>query len=55
MTADLYASLRDEELARLQSGGPSSRLTDAARILDALVLADTFEPFLTLLAYPYLG
>jgi malate synthase len=55
MTADLYASIRGEELARLQSGGPSSRLTDAARILDSLVLADAFEPFLTVIAYPYLG
>ena len=55
MTADLYVSIRGEELARLQSGGPSSRLTDAARILDSLVLAETFEPFLTVIAYPYLG
>jgi malate synthase len=54
MTVELYASIRGEELARLQSGGPSSRVADAARILDTLVLADAFEPFLTLIAYPYL-
>ncbi len=54
MSAELYSAIRGEELARLQSGGPSSRLTDASRILDSLVLSDAFEPFLTLLAYPLL-
>ncbi len=55
MSADLYAAVRGEELARLQSGGPSSRLTDAAKLLDQLVLGQPFEPFLTVVAYPYLG
>jgi malate synthase len=55
MTVELYASIRGEELARLQSGGPSSRVADAARILDTLVLAEQFEPFLTVVAYPRLG
>ncbi len=55
MTADLYSTVRGEELARLQSGGASAHLTDAARLLDALVLSDGFEPFLTLIAYPKLA
>ncbi|HET7028796.1 MAG TPA: malate synthase A [Candidatus Limnocylindrales bacterium] len=49
MTADVYRAIRDEELARL--GGPDTgRLADAAAILDAVVLAPEFEPFLTLVA-----
>jgi malate synthase len=55
LTADLYAAIRGEELARLQSGGASADLADAARILDALVLTDAFAPFLTVVAYPRLG
>ena len=55
MTADLYSAVRGEELARLQSGGASAHLTNAARLLDALVLDDVFQPFLTLLAYPTLS
>ena len=55
MTADLYSAIRGEELARLQSGGASARVADAARILDGLVLADSFAPFLTTVAYPLLG
>jgi malate synthase len=55
MTAELYSALRGQELDRLESGGSSSHLTDAARILDDLVLGDTFAPFLTTVAYPYLG
>ena len=50
---DTYMSIRADELAKL--GGPGERrLGDAATILDELVLADDFVPFLTLPAYAYL-
>ncbi len=49
----LYASIRDEELARLREGG-EGRLADAADLLDRLVLADDFAEFLTLRAYSLL-
>ena len=52
LTADRYRSIRDEELAAL--GGPGAgagHLAEAASILDALVLADEFEAFLTPRAY----
>jgi malate synthase len=50
LTADRYRALRTEELAAL--GGPGTgRLSDAAGILDALVLTDDFELFLTPRAY----
>jgi malate synthase len=55
LTADRYASIRDEELARLRSAVPDSPWTDAAALLDALVLSDDFAEFLTLAAYPRLG
>jgi malate synthase len=55
MSPELYTSVRSDELDRLQSAYPDFRWTDAAAILDALVLDDSFQPFLTLLAYPYLG
>jgi malate synthase len=49
----LYAAVRDEELARL--GGPAvGRLSEAAGLLDRLVLDDEFAEFLTLRAYPML-
>jgi malate synthase len=54
MTRELYSSVRASELDRLQSAYPGFRWSDAAAILDALVLDDEFQPFLTLLAYPYL-
>jgi len=47
--ADLYRSIRDEELARLGDG--QGRLQDAAALLDRLVLAPEFLPFLTIEAY----
>ncbi|MFM9107133.1 MAG: malate synthase A [Chloroflexota bacterium] len=53
MTADLYRTIREEELARLGGGG-AGRLGDAAVILDELVLGEGFETFLTLPAYPLL-
>jgi malate synthase len=51
--ADLYRAIRDEEVARLGEG-PYGRLTDAAQLLDELVLTDDFDEFLTLRAYPRL-
>ena len=54
LTAERYRAIRDEELAAL--GGPGERrLADAVDILDALVLADDFEAFLTPRAYGFLA
>jgi malate synthase len=55
-TAERYASIRDEELARMGvAGGPGAeRLAEAAALLDSLVLGDTFAEFLTLEAYGHL-
>jgi malate synthase len=50
LTPDRYAAIRDEELARLHSLSPGSRWTDAASLLDELVLSDDFAEFLTLSA-----
>jgi hypothetical protein len=55
MTGELYAAVRDQELARLRTSAPGARWTDAAALLDDLVLADDFAEFLTLGAYPLLG
>jgi malate synthase len=53
ITRERYRRVRDEELAKL--GGPETdRYCEAAEILDELVLADEFAPFLTILAYGYL-
>jgi malate synthase len=49
----LYATLRDDELARL-GGAASGRLGTASELMDALVLSDKFIEFLTFVAYPYL-
>jgi malate synthase len=54
MTAELYEAIRGEEVARLQSNAPTFRWTDAAALLDDLVLSDAFTEFLTLPAYPLL-
>jgi malate synthase len=54
MTGVLYGAIRDEELARLRSSAPDYRWTDAAALLDDLVLGDDFAEFLTLAAYPML-
>ena len=53
VTRDLYAQIRDEELARL-GGKSAERYADAAAILDTLCLNDEFIEFLTLIAYDYL-
>ncbi|HEY8167477.1 MAG TPA: malate synthase A [Candidatus Limnocylindrales bacterium] len=47
---DLYATIRDEELAKL-GGRQGESLADAASLLDGLVLGDDFPDFLTLEAY----
>ena len=53
ISSELYAAIRDEELAAL--GGPSAgRLAEAATLLDDLVLSDDFAEFLTLGAYALL-
>jgi malate synthase len=54
MTSDVYTTIRDDELGRLQSDMPDFRWTDAAALLDDLVLSDDFAEFLTLKAYPLL-
>jgi len=51
MTGDRYTAIRDEELANLHSTVPDVSWTDAAAILDELVLSDDFAEFLTLSAY----
>ncbi|HEX2194063.1 MAG TPA: malate synthase A [Candidatus Limnocylindria bacterium] len=51
MSAELYTSVRDRELASLQAASPDVRWTDAAALLDELVLSDDFTEFLTLPAY----
>jgi malate synthase len=53
VSAELYAQIRDEELARL-GGATEGRLIDAAGLLDRLVLDDDFAEFLTLRAYSLL-
>ena len=52
LTADRYAAIRDEELAKLRSAFPDSPWTDAAALLDDLVLSDDFAEFLTLARIP---
>jgi malate synthase len=54
MTSDLFSSVRDAELERLQAEAPGFRWTDAAALLDDLVLSDAFTEFLTLPAYALL-
>jgi hypothetical protein len=54
MTAEIYAAIRDEELGQLQSAMPDFRWTDAAALLDDLVLSNDFAEFLTSAAYPLL-
>ncbi len=49
-TTSLYERLRDDEVAKLQG----EHIGAAARLLDELVLSDTFAPFLTLRAYDLL-
>jgi malate synthase len=51
--AALYRRFRDEELARL-GGSSRGRLSDAAELLDRLVLSPEFPEFLTIPAYDLL-
>jgi len=51
MTAQRYTAIRDEELATLRSSLPDYPWTDAAALLDELVLSREFAEFLTLAAY----
>jgi malate synthase len=51
MTAERYTSIRDEELRTLRSSLPDFPWTDAAQLLDELVLSEHFAEFLTLGAY----
>jgi malate synthase len=55
LTAERYTTIRDEELATLRQTAPDAPWTDAAALLDDLMLADTFAEFLTLGAYSRLG
>jgi malate synthase len=55
LTPDRYAVIRDEELATSRATSPDAPWTDAAALLDGLVLSDDFAEFLTLEAYPSLG
>ncbi len=55
MTAERYAAIHDEELAALSSSLPDFPWTDAAALLDELVLSDDFAEFLTLKAYQKLA
>jgi malate synthase len=55
MSADLYTAMRDEEIGRLQASAPDYRWTDAAALLDGLVLSKEFTEFLTVPAYELLG
>ena len=50
----MYERVRDAEIAALSSAGGHTRLRDAARLLDELVLADDFAEFLTLPGERYL-
>jgi malate synthase len=52
-TEATYREVRETEVARLaaQPGVDAGRLAEAAALLDGLVLAPSFEPFLTLPAY----
>jgi len=53
VTNALYEKLRDEALARL-SAQPGNRYSEAAKILDQIILSDQFVEFLTIPAYKQL-
>lgn len=54
ITADLYRQKREQELQKLLENSQPGRLHDAAKLLDKLVLDETFVDFLTLPAYEML-
>jgi malate synthase len=51
VTPELYREMRAECVEELRSGPPGEHLQDAAELLDSLVLAEDFIPFLTLPGY----
>ena len=51
VTEEMYRTVRNEELSRLQDEYGESRFAESAQILDGLVLTGEFVPFLTLPAY----
>ena len=53
VSRERYSQIREEELVNL-GGAANERFRDAAAILDELVLADDFAPFLTIPAYAHL-
>ncbi|MBY0356667.1 MAG: malate synthase A [Candidatus Obscuribacterales bacterium] len=53
VTKELYQTIKEKELQELTKNS-SGHFAQAAKILDQLVLADTFAEFLTLPAYEYL-
>ncbi len=53
VTNALYEKLRDEALAKL-SAQPGNRYSEAAKILDQIILSDQFVEFLTIPAYKQL-
>jgi malate synthase len=55
LTADRYTRIREEEVAKLRASSADLPWTDAATLLDELVLSDEFAEFLTLRAYPRLN
>lgn len=55
ITAEMYETIRSEELSQLNGkGSQSGHFAEAAQILDRLILSETFEDFLTISAYDYL-
>ena len=50
----MYERVRDAEIAALSAAGGHTRLRDAAKLLDELVLGDVFAEFLTLPGERYL-
>lgn len=53
VTPDMYKQMKDKEMARLMAVAPG-RLEEAGKLLDQLVLDDSFADFLTLPAYEQL-
>ena len=55
VTAELYAQIRDEEVAKLQERLAGPRLDQAIALLDLLVLSPEFVEFLTVPGYQQMG
>jgi malate synthase len=54
-SAELYQQIRDEQVKLIQAeSGSETRLQEAVRLLDTLVLANDFVPFLTIPGYSLL-